>query len=75
MSSINVDRETKQTFDDLQNEDQTQAEFVQELLETYQKDVDGIVINPDEIAEEIKKQVATEVELAAYRGVSEALDP
>lgn len=74
MSSINVDRETKDLFDELQPDDTTQAEFVAELLETYQKDVDGVVINPDEIAESIKEQVATQVELAAYRGVSEAIE-
>jgi len=74
MSSINVSRETKAQFDELQPEDTTQSEFVDMLLETYQKDVDGVVIDPDEIAQQIKEQVATQVELAAVRGVQEGIE-
>jgi len=74
MSSINVSTDTKELFDELQPDDSTQDEFMASLLETYQKDVDGVVIDADEIAEEIKAQVATQVEIAAVRGVNEALD-
>jgi len=74
MSSINVSRKTKAQFDELQPEDTTQSEFVDVLLETYQKDIDGIVIDPDEIAQQIKEQVATQVELAAVRGVQEGIE-
>jgi hypothetical protein len=74
MSSINVSEKTKAQFDELQPENTTQDEFVQDLLETHQKDVDGIVIDPEEIAQQIKAQVATEVELASYRGVQEGIE-
>jgi hypothetical protein len=74
MSSINVSQDTKAQFDELQPEDSTQSEFVDMLLETYQKDVDGVVIDPEKIAQQIKEQVATEIELASYRGTSEALE-
>jgi hypothetical protein len=74
MSSISVKAETKAQFDELQPEDDTQDDFMQTLLETYQKDVDGVVIDPEEIAQQIKEHVATEVELASYRGTTEALE-
>jgi len=74
MSSVSLSTDTKRLWDELKPDDATHDEFAQMLLETYQKDVDGIVIDPDEIAEEIKAQVATQVEIAAVRGVNEALD-
>jgi len=74
MSSINVSRDTKAQFDQLQPEDTTQDEFMETLLETHQKDVDGVVVDPDKIAQQIKEQVATQVELAAHRGVQEGIE-
>jgi len=74
MSSVSLSTDTKRLWDELKPDDATHDEFAQMLLETYQKDVDGVVIDPDEIAEEIKAQVATQVEIAAVRGVNEALD-
>jgi len=74
MSSINVSSNTKDLFDELQPDDMTQDAFVQELLETYQKDVDGIVIDPEAIAEQIAHDVNSKVELAAYRGIDDRLD-
>jgi len=74
MSSINVSTDTKAQFDELQPEDTTQSEFVDMLPETYQKDVDGVVIDPEAIAENIEEHVASKVELAAYRGVQEGIE-
>lgn len=72
MSSISVTASTKSDFDDLQPEEWTQDEFVSELLAAYRRD-NGEVVNPDNIADAITKQTAASVELAAYRGVRDAL--
>lgn len=77
MSSISVSSDTKSEFNELQPEDTTHDEFVQELLAAYRRD-DGEIINPDALADEIvakvHKQIAASVELSAYKGVQDALD-
>jgi len=72
MSSISVDRQTKSDFDELKSEDMTHDEFVQELLAAYRRD-NGEIIDVDSIVDDIEKQVAANIELAAYRGVQDAL--
>ncbi|AFH22414.1 hypothetical protein OSG_eHP24_00195 [environmental Halophage eHP-24] len=72
MSSISVDRQTKSDFDELKPEDTTHDEFVQELLDAYRRD-NGEIVNVDDLVDGIEKQVAANVELAAYRGVQDAL--
>ncbi|UXF49964.1 hypothetical protein 7841G3A2_26 [Haloquadratum phage sp.] len=72
MSSISVDRQTKSEFDELKPEDMTHDEFVQELLAAYKRD-NGEIVDIDDLVDGIEKQVAANVELAAYRGVQDAL--
>jgi len=72
MSSISVDRQTKSEFDELKPEDMTHDEFVQELLAAYKRD-NGEIVDVDDLVDGIEKQVAANVELAAYRGVKDAL--
>jgi len=72
MSSISVDRQTKSDFDELKPEDATHDEFVQELLAAYKRD-NGEIVDVDSIVDGIEKQVAANIELAAYRGVQDAL--
>jgi hypothetical protein len=72
MSSISVDRQTKSDFDELKPEDATHDEFVQELLAAYKRD-NGEIVDVDDLVDGIEKKVATNVELAAYRGVQDAL--
>ena len=72
MSSISVSDSTKAEFDDLKPESKTHDEFVQELLQIYDVVNEPVVVSPEEIAEEIKLQVGSEVELAAYRGIKHA---
>jgi len=72
MSSISVDRQTKSDFDELKPEDMTHDEFVQELLAAYKRD-NGEIVNVDDLVDGIEKQVAANVELAAYRGIQDAL--
>lgn len=77
MASINVDKDTKAEFDELQPESLTQAEFAQELLAAYRRD-NGEIINPEAIADEVVEQVthrtASEIELAAHRGIKSGLE-
>jgi len=72
MSSISVDRQTKSEFDELKPEEMTHDEFVQELLAAYKRD-NGEIVDVDDLVDGIEKKVATNVELAAYRGVKDAL--
>jgi len=71
---VNLKPDTKSKFDELQPDDLTQDEFIAELLETYENADEPVDIDTDEIVEEISHKTASKVELAAYRGVSEALE-
>jgi predicted CopG family antitoxin len=71
MTSISVNNDTKREFDELKPEDRTHDEFVQELLDAYRRD-QGEIVNVDELVEQITQRTATNVELAAYRGVKAA---
>jgi len=73
MTSIKVSSETKREFDEMKPEDDTHDEFVEKLLAAKRRD-DGEVVDVETIAEDVKEQVASAIEIAAYRGVQEALD-
>jgi hypothetical protein len=77
MASINVDKDTKAEFDELQPEDSTQAEFMAELIAAKKRD-DGQVVDPEKIADEVVERVthktASEIELAAHRGIKSGLE-
>jgi len=72
VSSISVDESTKAEFDELKPDNLTHDEFVDELLAAYRRD-NGEIVNPAEIVDDVTKQTAAEVELAAYRGTRDAL--
>lgn len=75
MTSINVDRSTKEDFDEYKPDGMTQKEFVGELLECWDaNDGNGYPADIEAMAEQITKRTASEIELAAYRGASEALE-
>jgi len=71
--SISVSGETKRKWDERKPADYTHDEMAQHALECVARD-DGEIVNIDEMVEEINHRIATEVELAAYRGVKEALE-
>ena len=73
MSSINVSNDTKMEFTEMQPEDMTQDEFFQELLAAKRRD-DGEVVDAEAIAEAIKTETASAIEIAAYRGTAAALE-
>lgn len=75
MTSINVDREIKAEFDKLQPDGDTQKEFVRKLLECWDANNGrGYPADVDAMVEQVTKQTASEVELAARRGVTHALE-
>jgi len=74
MSSINVSRDTKTQFDDLQPEELTQSEFVALLLETYQDNLTYIVAEESDFQDELIEEAAAKTELAAFRGLDERLE-
>jgi predicted CopG family antitoxin len=70
-SSISVNDETKRKFDELKPDDCTHDDFVRALIDAYRRD-NGEVVDVDALVEEITQRTATNVELAAYRGVKAA---
>lgn len=72
MPNIGISDSDKREFDDRKPDDYTQAEFTSELLDAHRRD-DGEVVDVDALVDAVTKQTAAEVELAAYRGVSQAL--
>jgi len=74
MTGINCKSDTKDEYNRLKPDEYTNDEFVQELLETYANADESVTIDVDAIVEEITHTVASEVELSAYRGCSEALE-
>jgi hypothetical protein len=63
----------KDRFRELQPDDQTQAEFLAECLDAYEI-VDDSQVDLEEIMEMIDLRLGTQVELAAFRGVREAME-
>jgi hypothetical protein len=74
MSQVGCSSSDKERFDELQPESMTQKEFVSELLDVYEHRDDKVVIDTEEIIEELRHGVASEIELSAYRGVKEAIE-
>lgn len=74
MTQINVSDADKDRFDELKPSDSTQAEFFSEILQTYEHADETITLDTERLTERIKESVASEVELAAYRGTTEAIE-
>jgi len=73
MSSISVSDSTKTEWDDLKPDDLTHDEFCQEVIATY-KTFNGEPVDVEELAGELEKTLIPMVEVASYRGVSEAME-
>lgn len=74
MSQIGCSNSDKQRFDELQPEDSTQKEFFSTVLDAYANRDEKVIIDTEKIVEELTTQTAANVELAAYRGVKEAIE-
>lgn len=71
MSSITVDQEDKDTFDEY-FPDSTHAEGFKQLLAAYET-LDGDPVDTEQLAQELRETLVSDVEVAAYRGVDERL--
>jgi len=74
LTQINVSQDDKDRFDELKPSDSTQAEFFSEILHTYEHAEETVTLDTERLTERIKESVASEVEVAAYRGVQESLE-
>jgi len=73
MTSISISKRTKAEIDELKPDDMTYKDFTDELVAAYRRD-NGEVVDIDKLVDGILARVATNIELAAYRGVAEALE-
>jgi hypothetical protein len=74
MTQINVSQDDKDRFDELKPPEKTQKEFFAEVMATYENAEETITLDTERLTERIKESVASEVELAAYRGTTEAIE-
>jgi len=74
MPQVSVSEADKERFDELKASEQTQAEFVSEILHTYEIAEETVTIDTQAIVDKVAHKVAAEVEMSAYRGVTEALE-
>ena len=74
MSQIGCTSKDKSRFDELKPDELTQKEFFTEVLDAYENQDEKVIIDTDEIIESVEHGVASEVELAARRGVKHAIE-
>jgi len=74
MPAISVTNEDKERFVQLKPSEKTHKEFFTEVLATYETADETVSLDTERITEQIKQSVAAEVELSAYRGVTEAIE-
>jgi hypothetical protein len=72
-SSVSINDDTKREFDDRKPDSMTHDEFMQELLAAHARD-NGEIVDVESIVEQINHRIASNVELASYRGTAAALD-
>jgi hypothetical protein len=70
---VNLKPDTKERFDRLQPESDTQDEFVQTLLDRYEAGDEPVIIDHEDIEQHIESAMSV-AEAAAYRGTTEALE-
>jgi len=74
MSSINVRPDDKARFAELQGDEQTQKEFFAEMLRTYENADETLTVDTDAVVDRVSMAVAAEIETAAFRGVTDAIE-
>ena len=74
MPAISVTNEDKELFVQLKPSEKTHKEFFTEVLATYETADETVSLDTERLTEQIKQSVAAEVELSAYRGVTEAIE-
>ncbi len=73
MSQISVSDSDKDWFDSFKQDDETQAEAFSRLCEQARA-FQGELVDVEELAEELSHTLIPQTEIAAYRGVSEAME-
>jgi len=74
LTQINVSQDDKDRFDELKPSEKTQKEFFAEVMATFENADETITLDTERLTDRIKESVASEVELAAYRGTTEAIE-
>jgi len=74
LSQINVSDSDKDRFDELKPSNKTQKEFFAEVMATFENADETVTLDTERLTERIKESVASEIELAAYRGTTEAIE-
>jgi len=74
MSSINVRPEDKARFADLKPDEKTQKEFFAEVMRTYEHADETVTVDTDASVERVSMATAAEIETAAFRGVTDAIE-
>lgn len=72
MPSVGISDSDKREFDERKPDGMTQQEFTHELLAAYRRD-NGEIVDVDAVVGGITRRTASNVEIAAYRGVSQAI--
>lgn len=72
MPSVSVDKSDKEWFDEFKGS-RNQAEAFSEMVKIV-KAFDGEPVDHDLLAEKLSKTLIPQTEIAAYRGVTDALD-
>jgi len=72
--TISVKTQTKDRWDSLKPEDMTHDEFTHAVLDAFEHGDDPVVIDVDEIVAQAAVKLSGQVEVAAYRGITEALE-
>lgn len=69
---VNLNNPTKSTWDTLKPDELSHDEFANLLLSTYLAHQNGI--DHEQLIEQIKQEVISQAEVAAYRGATEAVE-
>jgi len=74
VTQINVSDADKDRFDELKPPEKTQKEFFAEVMATFENADETVTLDTERLTDRIKESVASEIELAAYRGTTEAIE-
>lgn len=73
MAQINIDDSSKEWFDEFKEDDETQADAFDRMVQQV-KAFEGEPVDHEELAEQLSHTLIPRTELAAYRGCNEAIE-
>jgi len=74
LTQINVTDADKDRFDELKPSNKTQKEFFAEVMATFENADETVTLDTERLTAQIAESVASQIELAAYRGTTEAIE-